>query len=669
MRKKSVYVFLVLCFSAVLLIAGLADSVQATDCAHEWGAWTGSNGVHHRTCSLCKGKQSLDCSYNDLIVAPECEKEGYTVRTCTVCKDSARVNPVAAPGHAWDDGKVTAEATCVADGVRVYTCNTCQAVREESISATGLHTHTPIPAVDATCTQTGLTEGSRCAVCDTVLLQQEATPKTAHIYGDVHIETQPTCLPGQQYRECTVCQYRQTQMLPPVHAHVKETVQGFPATCTEDGLTDSEYCTACETVFVAQTVIPKTGHAWKYDWKTEPTCLTDGLCDRACQNEGCNIKEENVTVPTDGHKYAVTIPAVAPTCTKDGMSAQISCTVCGDIKTAAAPTSARGHRYEETVNAPTCTQNGSKVYTCSRCKDSYSESIPLLGHAMQEFSRKEPTCTAAGALIKQCTRCGTTYTEPVHALGHDTKQTVISPTCTLQGYTLVSCNRCVFTQHTDFTDPTGHDGDLLSSVQADCLQDGYEYRKCRICDAEYYDNRQSAFGHQWGPGIVKNPTCTQPGTIQTACLRCGEKKSEENAPAAGHSFTKGVCVEDGHRFDCSVCGEQGQEVVRHAYVQREFMPAVKGYTYSCRDCDHKRLGRPLGDPDGDGKTATASDARAALRFAVQLDTPTAVEKAAADVNNDGTVTAEDARHILRASVGLEKKNWKILSIDENGNLL
>ena len=59
-----------------------------------------------------------------------------------------------------------------------------------------------------------------------------------------------------------------------------------------------------------------------------------------------------------------------------------------------------------------------------------------------------------------------------------------------------------------------------------------------------------------------------------------------------------------------------------------------------------------GDNDGDGMI-TASDARFALRVAVDLETPNAWETDASRVAGGETVTAADARAILRAAVGLE----------------
>ena len=62
----------------------------------------------------------------------------------------------------------------------------------------------------------------------------------------------------------------------------------------------------------------------------------------------------------------------------------------------------------------------------------------------------------------------------------------------------------------------------------------------------------------------------------------------------------------------------------------------------------------LGDVDNDTKI-TASDARLALRRAVDLETytPGSREFKACDVDKDGSVTANDARSILRAAVDLE----------------
>ena len=60
----------------------------------------------------------------------------------------------------------------------------------------------------------------------------------------------------------------------------------------------------------------------------------------------------------------------------------------------------------------------------------------------------------------------------------------------------------------------------------------------------------------------------------------------------------------------------------------------------------------LGDIDNDGKV-TAADARLAMRAAVKLENLTAAQIAAGDIDQDGKITAADAREIMRKAVGLK----------------
>ena len=83
--------------------------------------------------------------------------------------------------HSWDAGVVTKEPTCAASGTRVYTND----VGETMTEAIPAKPHTPetLPAVAATCTASGLTEGCKCAVCGATLTAQKVIP-AAHHYVD-----------------------------------------------------------------------------------------------------------------------------------------------------------------------------------------------------------------------------------------------------------------------------------------------------------------------------------------------------------------------------------------------------------------------------------------------------------------------------------------------------
>ena len=77
------------------------------------------------------------------------------------------------------------------------------------------------PAVEATCTQDGLTEGSRCRFCG---------------------ETD------------------QVQTVVPAFGHAVLIDPAIPATCTEGGLTEGSHCCVCDRVLVPQQQVPALGH-------------------------------------------------------------------------------------------------------------------------------------------------------------------------------------------------------------------------------------------------------------------------------------------------------------------------------------------------------------------------------------------------------------------------
>ena len=60
----------------------------------------------------------------------------------------------------------------------------------------------------------------------------------------------------------------------------------------------------------------------------------------------------------------------------------------------------------------------------------------------------------------------------------------------------------------------------------------------------------------------------------------------------------------------------------------------------------------LGDVDGNG-SITATDARKILRYVAGLDTLSLSQQNVGDVDGNGSVTSTDARRILRHVAGLE----------------
>ncbi len=62
----------------------------------------------------------------------------------------------------------------------------------------------------------------------------------------------------------------------------------------------------------------------------------------------------------------------------------------------------------------------------------------------------------------------------------------------------------------------------------------------------------------------------------------------------------------------------------------------------------------IGDIDNNG-SISVDDARLALRYSVQSETPTALQYVLADANGNGSVSVEDSREILRVATGLQTK--------------
>ena len=191
--------------------------------------------------------------------------------------------------HDYGEWENVTNPTCTVDGSKVRYC-TCGEEQIKPIYATG-HIETTYSAVDATCTNTGLTEGKFCSVCKEVTLAQTVVPALGH-----------------------------TEV-------VDEAVD---ATCTETGLTEGKHCSVCGTVTVAQNVVSAKEHTEVIDSKVEATCTTTGLTEgKHCSVCGTVTVAQNV-VPANGHTEEID-EAVAPTCTETGLTEGKHCTVCNKV--------------------------------------------------------------------------------------------------------------------------------------------------------------------------------------------------------------------------------------------------------------------------------------------------------------------------------------------------
>lgn len=193
------------------------------------------------------------------------------------------------------------------------------------------------------------------------------------------------------------------------------------------------------------------------------TCTTDGSYDEVvrCTEDNEIISTEHHVIPAPGHKFVDTV--VAPTCTAQGYTLH-KCSVCGE-ETKDTYTDALGHEYGDWVIDVEATENteGSKHRDCIRGDDTQTAVIPKLTHvhtpaAAVKENEVPATCEAEGSYdeVVRCSKCGeviTTTHKTTPALGHKWKATkVVAPTYESQGYTEYVCeNDPSHTKKGDYT--------------------------------------------------------------------------------------------------------------------------------------------------------------------------------------------------------------------------
>lgn len=193
------------------------------------------------------------------------------------------------------------------------------------------------------------------------------------------------------------------------------------------------------------------------------TCTTDGSYDEVvrCTEDNEIISTEHHVIPATGHKFVDTV--VAPTCTAQGYTLH-KCSVCGE-ETKDTYKDALGHEYGEWVIDKPATEDaaGSKHRDCVRGDDTQTAEIPQLTHvhtpaAAVKENEVPATCEAEGSYdeVVRCSKCGeviTTTHKTTPALGHKWKATkVVAPTYESQGYTEYVCeNDPSHTKKDDYT--------------------------------------------------------------------------------------------------------------------------------------------------------------------------------------------------------------------------
>ncbi|MCM1437902.1 MAG: hypothetical protein NC131_01645 [Roseburia sp.] len=198
-------------------VCTLGCGTKDGEAAHtfEWkvdkAATVTSTGVKHEECSVCGYKRNenteievVTCLHTDKThhdrVDPTCVAKGTAEYwSCDDCGKNLNASgleigsleiAVDPDAHSYNDGEITTAASCTEEGVKTYTCTACGDTYTEDVPVTG-HTPADDGVAEPTCTETGLTAGSHCSVCNEVLEMQAVLPALGHDYAWV-ITKEPT---------------------------------------------------------------------------------------------------------------------------------------------------------------------------------------------------------------------------------------------------------------------------------------------------------------------------------------------------------------------------------------------------------------------------------------------------------------------------------------------
>ena len=282
----------------------------------------------------------------------------------------------------------------------------------------------------------------------------------------------------------------------PAMGHQPVTDAAVAATCTEPGLTEGSHCSACGMIIVSQETVAATGHSWgspSWKWTEDHTGATATF---TCKNDS---------------SHSESIPAEISSAGTD----------------------------------PTCTAGGEAVYTAevsfegNKYTDEKTVQNSALGHDWGDATYTWTDDYTSVTAERVCTRDEThTESETVQTTSEITK----AATCTEKGettYTAVFTKEGFETQTEKVPIPEkGHVETDLPAVAATCTKTGLTAgKKCSACGEILVQQEvTAALGHAFGEWTETKPaTCTEAGSEERVCSRCGEKETSGISPT-GHDW-------------------------------------------------------------------------------------------------------------------------------------
>ncbi|MEQ2363420.1 hypothetical protein WMO44_14920, partial [Faecalibacterium sp. CLA-AA-H175] len=396
---------------------------------HAWGEWSSAgNGTHTRSCTnycrevdtakctggkatcttkavceVCGGEYGeKDPNNHDLVhhvaKAPTCTEIGWDAYDrCIRCGYTTRKELPAQHDLKQHAAKAP---TCTEKGWNAYeTCSRCDYTTYTELTALN-HDLVQHEAKAPTCTEKGWNAYETCSRCDYTTYAEQPALNHALVQHDAQA---PTCteIGWDAYKTCSRCDYTTYAELPALNHDLVQHEAQAP-TCTEIGWNAYKTCSRCDHTTYAE--LPALNHALVQHAAKAPTCTEKGWdAYKTCSRCDYTTYTE---LPALNHAL-VNHDAQAPTCTEIGWDAYETCSRCDYTTYTELP--ALNHDYQAVTVEPTCETDGYTVFTCSRCKDSYTaDPTDKLGHQFGAWSPNGTGSQSADCLRQGCAHTGST---------------------------------------------------------------------------------------------------------------------------------------------------------------------------------------------------------------------------------------------------------------------
>ena len=518
--------------------------------------------------------------------------------------------------HTWDAGVITVQPTHTSEGTKVYTCTVCGAQKSETLPASAEHIfdqqNTDAKYLKAAATCTSPAEYYYSCICGQIGTETFYSGEAkGHTFSDQwncdennhwhpatceHTDEKGSFGPhrwddgmitknaghnvdGEKVYTCVDCGYKKTEVIPgQPHDYNQRVVDAkylkSAATCT----TPATYYYSCVCGAVGTETFTDgeaKGHTFSDQWSYNEI--------QHWRAATCEHKDEKIQV--GDHIWNPGVITTQPTATTKGVKTY-TCSVCGATKTEEVAPSTHQHTFATTwqgnatyhwhpatcgdnnvsdlgehrwnagvvTSWPTHTTPGQKVYTCSVCGMTKTETLQQT-HVYDQMNptaanlKTQATCTSPAVYYKTCS-CGAKGTETFtygSALGHTASSTWGKDA----NYHWNVCSRC------------GAKGDLVAHTFG---SDG----KCTVCGYSKADAHVHTSHLTRVP--AKAATCTTDGNTQYYICDCGQWFTDVtcNTPITDH--TSVVLPATGHvdkdnNGRCDVCKARLDNAVEYQVTE------------------------------------------------------------------------------------------------------